>query len=119
MIYRFYKEAARLFGLPEAALLYHIAYWVKVNRREHRNRRDGRYWWYESVRSMAEDRHDYLTERQIRRALNHLSDEGMLLTANYNRTTYDRTTWYTLTDKAEAMLHDWEMEEPYQQDGSD
>ena len=43
----------------------------------------------------------------------------MLLTANYNRTTYDRTTWYTLTDKAEAMLHDWEMEEPYQLDGSD
>lgn len=38
---------------------------------------------------MTETTHDYLTENQIRRALNHLIDEDVILTGNFNRTAYD------------------------------
>lgn len=118
MIYMFHKEIAEEFGLAEATLFYHIAYWVRRNRKEKRNYHDGKYWVYNSAQELADGPHKYLSVYQIRRALNHLVDEGMLQLGRYNKKGYDRTYWYTLTKKAEDLLHLCEMDASYLQDAS-
>ena len=47
----------------------------------------------------------YLTEHKIRRAFKKLKDEGMIITANYNTSPFNKTIWYTVTEKAEAILN--------------
>lgn len=111
MIYRFHTEVAGEFGFPAAPLFYHIAYWVRENTSQKKNYRDGKYWVYESAKGLAEGKHSYLSEHQIRRALDKLVEGGMLIRGNYNRTGYDRTYWYTLTEKAWLMLQKCEKEE--------
>ena len=71
-----------------------------------------------SAQELADGPHKYLSVYQIRRALNHLVDEGMLQLGRYNKKGYDRTYWYTLTKKAEDLLHLCEMDASYLQDAS-
>ena len=52
----FHKEIAEEFGLAEATLFYHIAYWVRRNRKEQRNYRDGKYWTYNAHRNWQMER---------------------------------------------------------------
>ena len=110
MVYMFHKEIAEEFGLAEATLFYHIAYWVRRNRKEHRNYHDGKYWTYNSAQELADGTHTFLSVHQIRRALHHLIDEGMMEVGRYNKRNYDRTYWYTLTPKAEKKLQLCEMD---------
>ncbi len=109
MIHRYHTMIAKEVGTTAASIFYHIAYWVKENQKEHRNYYDDRYWVYGSIREMSETTHSYLTENQIRGALDKLVKEGFLDRGNYNRMKYDRTYWYTLTPKAEEILQKIEM----------
>ena len=111
MLHRFHTEIAKRYGLTEAVLFYHIAYWVKENATNDRHLHDSRYWVYDSVHELSATTHNYLSEHQIRRALNKLVQEGMLIRKNYNKFAYDRTYWYTLTDKAISILREIEMDD--------
>jgi hypothetical protein len=60
---------------------------------------DGRYWTYTSHKAFCAIFPEF-TERQIRHNLQILEKEGFLIKGNYNKSSYDRTAWYALTDKA-------------------
>ena len=47
---------------------------------------------------------NYLTDRQIRYAIDKLINQKYLVTGNYNKIGYDRTKWYSLTNKAIGMF---------------
>ena len=111
MIHRFHTEVAAEYGVIEAIMYYHISYWVMENLKEKKHLHADRYWTYDSVRELATTTHSYLTENQIRRALNHLVAEDVLEGGNFNKTTYDRTFWYTLTEKGWSILRKIQMEE--------
>ena len=53
----------------------------------------------------------YLSEKQVRYALDALRKADMVITGNYNKSSYDRTLWYTVSDSCAKKyfpeLLDW------------
>lgn len=98
-------EVAQIVGVNAAVLLENIARWVEHNQynEEKRSFHDGRYWTYNSMRAFGE-LFPYLKPNAIRTALKKLKDADLLLVGNFNKLAYDRTQWYALTEKAEALL---------------
>lgn len=94
---------AQLVGTNAALILENISYWCEHNAANNTNLYDGHYWTYNSTKAFGE-LFPYMTVNVIRTALKKLKNNGLILTGNFNKSAYDRTTWYTLTEKAEAML---------------
>lgn len=103
MEHHFNVEIAIQYGVTEAILLNRLWFWIEKNRTEERNFHDGKYWTFNS-RKALEELFPYLTERKIRNALNHLTEEGILLTGRYNKLPFDRTIWYAFTDVGEQIM---------------
>lgn len=103
MEHSFDIKIAKEYGIAEAIILKHIYFWVNKNALNGKNHIDGRYWTYNSVKAFVE-MFPYFNERQIRYTLGKLKDEGLIMVANHNNDPRDRTLWYTLTDKAFALL---------------
>lgn len=94
--------AAAEVGVNAAAILENIAFWVRHNRKSGRNCHEGKNWTYGSVRHFSEV-FAYLTEKQVRGALDKLITCGYIETGNFNHSAYDRTRWFTLTPKGETI----------------
>lgn len=95
-------EVANEYGLLPSIILENIGFWVAHNQANETNFHDGRYWTYNSQKAFGE-LFPYASEKQIRTALKKLKDEDLILVGNYNASAYDRTTWYTLSDKGESI----------------
>src|ERR1051326_8633069 len=98
---------AERYGLPEAVMISCFQYWITKNRANGRHLHDGRTWTYNSVAAMAKQ-FPYFKPGQIRRALQSLIDQSVLLTGNYNTNGYDRTLWYAFCDECifvEPQIH--------------
>ena len=103
MNHSFNVEIATEYGIVEAILLEHLNFWITKNRANEVNFYDGRYWTYSSTKALAQLL-PYVSPKTISRALHHLEDEGLVLFGNYNKSAYDRTMWYALTEEGEAVL---------------
>ncbi|KVN83469.1 hypothetical protein [Burkholderia ubonensis] len=110
MHHSFDTEHARLYGLTEAVLIYNFRFWIERNRANGENLRDGRTWTYNSVRAFG-DLFVYLSVKQIRRALDSLVEQGVLVTGNHNETGRDRTLWYAFADEALFLDHQHHLPE--------
>ena len=109
MIHFFDADIAKQYGVNAAVLLYHIAYWIKHNEANGTNYYDGNFWTYNSMRAFGE-LFPYMSERQISTALSKLIDDGVIVTGNYNKSTYDRTLWYALTQKGKCIMQKCKMD---------
>lgn len=103
MMHHFDVELATKYGLPAAIFLDHLLFWLTKNKTNKKHFHDGRYWTYNSMEAYTE-LFPYLSFKQIRTMLDKLKTEGLLLVGNYNLTTYDRTQWYSLSDKGHQLL---------------
>ena len=92
-------------GLPAAVVFENLSFWIAQNKAAGRNIRDGVAWTYGSVREIA-DGYSYLSEKQVRGALEKLQAAGLIRTATYNKLKYDRTTWRTLTAEGERIARE-------------
>lgn len=110
MNHYFSVETACTYGVTEAVLLNHFAYWIARNRETGSCFREGRTWTVCTQREIAES-FPYLTKGQIRHALEGLRKKGVLLTANYNRSRYNRTLWYAVADSCAIKGLEEEIEE--------
>lgn len=117
MEHSFNIDVAKEYGAFEAIILKFLYFWIQKNRANEKHFHDGRYWTYNSMNAFKE-LFPYMTENQIRRVLKHLESEGLMLTGNFNKSTYDRTKWYALTDKATSILQKAQMETSKKQNGS-
>lgn len=99
MNHSFNVEIATKYGFKESVILEHLFFWIKKNEANNENFFDGKYWTYNSIKAFA-DLFPYFTEKQIRSALDSLCKQGLICKGNYNKSAYDRTLWYALTDKA-------------------
>lgn len=104
MKHLFDVEIAVKYGVNAAILLENIGYWIKQNEANEINFYDGFYWTYNSRKAYRE-LFPYLSERQINTAFQKLIDDGLIITGNYNKSAYDHTLWYALTDKGKSILH--------------
>ena len=110
MNHSFNVEVAIKYGMVEAILLEHLNFWILKNKANEINFYDGNYWSYNSTKAFTE-LFPYVSQRTISRALHHLEEEGIIMCGNYNKSSYDRTTWYAITDKGNSILQNNQIED--------
>lgn len=103
MEHQFCVELASSYGIEEAIIIHNLYFWIKKNVANESNFHDGRYWTYNSSKAFSL-LFPYMTESKIYRVLKSLEEKGLIVKGNYNDTKYDRTTWYSLSDKAISEL---------------
>lgn len=109
---------AKEVGILEAVLLQHIYFWVEHNKANEKAYFDGDYWTFNSIKAF-EELFPYATGNQIRRALEKLKDCGLIKTGNYNKSAYDRTLWYALTEKAFSIFKNEKIDLAENKNGND
>jgi len=95
------KIAAELGSAHDAIILQHFWIWHQHNTGKDRSMKgDHPYpWTYNTVSRIAEI-FPYMTEREVRLSIQRLVSKGYLITDNFNKMKFDRTLWYSLTDKS-------------------
>ena len=116
MIHVFDTDVAKKYGVNAAIILQNIAYWIMQNEANETNFYDGRYWTFNSKRAYGE-LFPYMSAKQIRTAIEKLVEDGVLVTGNYNKLAYDRTAWYSLTEKGKSICRIGQMEHPQKANG--
>ena len=103
MEHSFDVNVAEKVGIEAAIILKNIYWWCKHNKANKKNLHDGKAWTYNSRKAYGE-LFPYMKDSRIRTALKNLSDEGYIETGTFNKTAYDRTTWYTVTEAGANLL---------------
>ena len=103
MIYNFDVDVAMKVGVNGAIVLSNFKFWIAKNIANNDNFYDGEYWTYNSIPAFKK-LFPFWTERQIRTILDKLKDDGYINTGNYNKMAYDRTTWYSFTEKGKELM---------------
>lgn len=100
----FLTDDAERYGRDEAILLTDIRHWLRHNRDQQTGNtvHDGRQFFY-STQAEFQKRHPYYSLSQIRRILESLVTQGILIKGHYHRNSYLRDNWYTL-DEPEFRL---------------
>jgi len=106
--YLFDIEIATEYGVNEAIMISVLSSWIKKNEANERYFHDGRYWTYRSAEALTFI-FPFWSAGQIRRILISLIEKGILLTGNYNQSTYDRTTWYAFSDSFISKFHNQQI----------
>lgn len=95
---------AEKYGVREALFLQNLIYWVKKNADNKMHFHDGRYWTYNSNEALRKW-FTFWSAMQIRTIVKSLVEQGAILTGNYNKSGYDKTTWYALSDAIYSDRH--------------
>lgn len=106
---------AKKYGVDEAIMISNFQYWLKRNWANDKHKHDGRTWTYNSVTSF-EKLFPYWTGKQIRRILDSLVSHGVLMRGEYNKSVYDRTSWYAFVCESTFLFENldlpkWETQE--------
>lgn len=101
MTHQFDIEIAQVVGVNAAVLFNHICFWVDKNKANDKHFIDGRYWTYSTTKGLVE-LFPYLTEKQIRTALEKLVEAGFIITGHYSKNNLNRTTWFAICEKGES-----------------
>lgn len=99
----FDSKIAKEYGINIAVILDKLHFWIEHNKANNVNFYDGRYWTFNSMEAWSKQI-DFMTINTIRRTLEKMEKEGLIVTGNYNTSKYDRTKWYALTDKANSFF---------------
>lgn len=99
MNHSFNIDTAKKHGIEEAVFIENLIFWISKNLANKKHTHEGRTWTYNSVKAWGE-LFPYMTEKQIRRVLQSLEDQGVLISSNYNASAYDRTKWYAFKDES-------------------
>jgi hypothetical protein len=116
MNYSFNKEIAIKYGVDEAIVLNNITFWIEKNKANNKHFYDGKYWTYNSINAWCE-LFPFWTPKQIRRILLSLENKGLIERGNFNKASYDRTLWYSLTEN--SICPKGKMDLPKRENASD
>ena len=108
----FNVQLATMVGLTEAILLQHFHYWHQRARNLPEMHREGRVWFFRSVAEMREV-FPYLSDGNVRTAIQHLIDRGLVVKGDYSSNSMNKATWYSLTDAAIRLFDLRESPNPF------
>lgn len=128
MDYSFDIKIAEKYGVDRAIMLQNLVYWIKHNAANGKNYHDGKFWTYNSIKAF-EKIFPFWTHKIIRRIIESLLKDGLIIVGNFNESTYNRTSWYTLSEElieafelnnflGECICPNGQMEVPKQANGS-
>lgn len=98
------RELAKLIGLNESIVLQQVHYWLEINRKANKNFREGKYWTYNSIRAWHEDNFEFWSVNTVKRTFAKLEKLGLLISANFNKDSRDKTKWYSIDENAVESL---------------
>ena len=107
--HHFSVEIAVEYGVNAAILFQNIHFWCEKNRANGMNLHDGLYWTYNSRKAFRE-LFPYMSEKQIKAALDKLIENGLITTGTYNEDARNRTLWYAVTKKGNCIFQNGNME---------
>jgi hypothetical protein len=96
--HNFDEDVASEYGVSPAVMIAALQRWIRRNRANEKNLHDDRTWTYNSWRGWAE-LFPFWTADQVRRILEKLIELKILRVGNFNKTGFDRTTWYAFEDE--------------------
>ena len=99
-------EIACLFGINEAIILDYIYDDVITNTAIRKNCFEGKYWTSKSISAFAKE-FPYMSEKTIKRVLNHLIAEKLIVKSRF--APLNGANYYTLTERAENLLYGKEL----------
>ena len=99
MNHSFDTDHACAYGLEEAVLISNFQFWISKNKANEKHLYDGRTWTYSSTKAFAE-LFPYMSVNVVRRAVESLVSQCVLIKGNYNQSAYDRTTWFAFFDES-------------------
>lgn len=91
------------YGINQAIMLGSIYSWVEKNIQNDENCFEGRYWTYNSIKAFTEQ-FPFWSERQIRDIISKLKENELIEIGCFNENKFDKTAWYTLTEKGFALF---------------
>lgn len=95
--HHFDTDIAERVGVHAAIIFDNIRFWCARAKANGANFHDGYHWVYNSVSAWTE-LFPYMTEKQIRGALDRLYEEGLVEKGCFNKDPRDRTLWYTVAE---------------------
>lgn len=116
MNYSFDISIAKEYGVNEAIMIENFRFWILKNKANESNFYDGRYWTFNSIRAFKE-LFPFFTEKTIRTTLNHLKEKGVLISGNYNKNPYDKTSWYAFKDEDKWLCQIGNIDLPFRANG--
>lgn len=99
MEHSFDVDIAKEYGVNAAIILKNIYFWVEKNKLNDKHYHDGKYWTYNSMKAFKEQ-FPYMSQSTIRNTLKKLENEELIVSGNFNVSQYDRTLWYSMTEKS-------------------
>jgi hypothetical protein len=99
-LHSFDPKIAEKVGVNASVIYQNIVFWVEKNQANNKHMHEGRYWTYNSMRAF-EELFVYLSQKQIRTALEKLVECELILVGNFNKVGYDRTKWYCPKEQME------------------
>lgn len=92
-------KLAAIVGVKAALVFQYIAHNCEYNEVEQieADFHDGRYWSFNSIKGLKAH-FPYMSEKEIRGAIEKLEEAGALLIGSFNKSPYDRTKWYAISD---------------------
>lgn len=102
-VHYFRLDDAAKYGLTEAVILQNFRHWIGHNQANSKHQHDGKTWTYNSVKAFCVQ-FPYLTSNQIRRSIESLVAQGVLVRGNYNESAYDKTSWFAFSDEAFSLI---------------
>jgi hypothetical protein len=90
------------YGTNESLFLTNLCFWIEKNKANRVHFHDGYYWVYNTMDAWAE-LFPYFTKDQIRHLIDKLKRKKVILIDVFNRTRYDRTQWYTVSEEVMAL----------------
>ena len=102
MEYSFNVDIAQMYGVEESIFIHNLYFWILKNEANGRHWYEGRHWTYNSMAAFSE-LFPFWTPSQMRRIISNCVAKGAVIKANFNKSNYDRTTWYALSETVTSI----------------
>ena len=110
-MHSFDVDVACKVGINAAIVFQNIGHICEYHKTNESHFHDGRYWMF-NTRKAFMAQYSYLTEKQVRLAVERLVEAGLVMKGNFNEKNFDRTTWYALTDEGQRIFRVGPIREP-------
>ena len=117
MEHHFNTEYALKYGIEEAIVINNLQFWITKNLANRKHFYNERTWTYNTYKAFSEI-FPYWNEHKMKRILDSLVEQKVLLRENYNKSGYDRTCWYAFVDE-KSFLQNCNTDIADLQNGSD
>lgn len=103
-VHSYNVEIAIEYGIEEAILIHHFAYWIGEHVTNGIDLHEGRFWSFDKTDALYAVLPEFKSKKKIEYFINKLVDKDILMKGNFNNVKFNRTLWYTFTDNGLRII---------------